>query len=197
MTDDELDRRVRESVLSEEVDASRVEAAVRREIRSGRRRVAVWGAAAAALAIAIAGGLHYREAMPPVCAAAERDHQREIVEGAPRHWLTSISDIQSLAEKQGVPGETIAALASTGYRLERGRLCFLEKQVFLHLVYAREGSEYSVYLRPPDGGKGRSDSVRGSERVAYFETARVTAVFVGSAAGADAMAFAQAGARVL
>jgi hypothetical protein len=77
--------------------------------------------------------------------------------------------------------------------LERGRLCFLQKQIFLHLVYTKDGSELSVYLRPPSGLF--NDSVRGEETLAYFETDRVTAVFVSR--GADALAFARAAATVL
>jgi hypothetical protein len=50
-----------------------------------------------------------------------------------------------------------------------------------------------VYLRPPSGLF--EGSVRGEETLAYFETNRVTAVFVSR--GADALAFARAGARVL
>ena len=192
MTDEELDRRLRESILSEEVDASRVEAAVRNRIRSRRRRFAVWGAAAAAAVVAVAAGLSYRDALPPVCAAAQKDHQREIVEGAPRRWRTSVSDIQSLAEKQRVPVEDIAALSDAGYRLERARLCFLEKQIFLHLVYTRDGSQYSVYLHTPSG---KLASVHGTENVAYLESARVTALFVSS--GSGAMEFARASANLL
>jgi hypothetical protein len=92
-----------------------------------------------------------------------------------------------------VPASSVTALGTTGYRLERARLCFLKKQIFLHLVYTKDGSEYSVYLRPPSGLF--NDSVRGEETLAYFETDRVTAVFVSH--GADALAFARAGARVL
>ena len=113
--------------------------------------------------------------------------------GEPRRWLSDVNAIQSLAQKQGVPASAISALATTGYRLERARLCFLKKQIFLHLVYTKDGSEYSVYLRPPSGLF--EGSVRGEGPLAYFETNRVTAVFVGH--GADAMAFARAGARVL
>jgi hypothetical protein len=196
MTDDELDQRVRAGVLAEQVDTSRVELAVRSRI--GQRHVPGWAVAAAAvIAMVAASALSYRtfhkEQTPPICVAAAQDHQREIVNGEPRPWLLDRSAIASLAEKQGVPASAVAALDTTGYRLERGRLCFLKKQIFLHLVYTKDGRELSVYLRPPTGLF--NDSVRGDEALAYFETNRVTAVFVSH--GADALAFARAGARVL
>jgi hypothetical protein len=107
-----------------------------------------------------------------------------------------LSAIQALGEKQGVPASAIAALGTTGYRLERGRLCFLKKQIFLHLVYARDGREFSVYLRPR-GAERLGDSVRetevGPEDLAYFQSDHLTAVFVAHQAGANVVAFARAG----
>jgi hypothetical protein len=196
MTDDELDQRVRAAVLSEQLDTARLERSIRERIR--RPRLPRWAfATAATVALVIAGGVAYRTFFkpqtPPICAAAAEDHQREIVNGEPRPWLSDVAAIQSLAQKQGVPVSAISALSGTGYRLERGRLCFLEKQIFLHLVYTKDGSEYSVYLRPPSGLF--NDSVRGEPTLAYFETSRVAAVFVSH--GADVLAFARAGARVL
>lgn len=201
MTDDELDQRVRESILAEESDTSRVAAAVREQIATRRVRVPGWAVAAAGVVAMIAAStLSYRafrsEQTPPaICTAAAQDHQREIVEGEPRQWLTDVSAIQSLAQKQGVPASAIAALGTTGYRLERGRLCFLERQIFLHLVYTKGDGEYSVYLRSPSGLF--HSSVQGASHLAYFETSRVTAVFVSDASSGDALDFARAGEKVL
>ena len=196
MTDDELDQRVRASILAEEVDTARLERSIRERIQGPL--VPRWAfAVAASIALLIAGGVGYhafvRPQTPPVCVAAAQDHQREIVQGDPRTWLSDVSAIQSLARKQGVPPSAISALATTGYRLERARLCFLKKQIFLHLVYTKDNAEFSVYLRPPSGLF--EGSVRGEGTLAYFETKRVTAVFVSH--GADALAFARAGVRVL
>jgi hypothetical protein len=198
MTDDELDERVRRAVLGEPVDVGPLERSIRERIqfKGTRPYVPHWAFIAAAIVLLIAGtAMFFLLRTPPVCVAAEQDHQREIVNGEPRAWLSDVSAIQSLAQKQGVPPSSISALATTGYRLERARLCFLNKQIFLHLVYTRNGSEYSVYLRPPS--RLFTDSVRGAESLAYFETNRVTAVFVSHGAGANALAFARAGAKVL
>jgi hypothetical protein len=200
MTDDELDQRLRAAVLSEQTDTAQLERSIRERIQG--RLLPRWAfAVAASIALVIAGGVAYRAYIrpqtPPVCVAAVQDHQREIVQGEPRPWLSDVSAIQLLAQKQGVPASAISALASTGYRLERARLCFLKKQIFLHLVYTKDNAEFSVYLRPPSGLF--EGSVRGQGTLAYFETDRVTAVFVGDGVshGADALAFARAGARVL
>jgi hypothetical protein len=179
MTDDELDQRVRASVLADEVDTSRLEFAIRNQIQPKRRAIQFWlVAAAASIALAIA----VRPQTPPLCVAAAEDHQREIVNGDPRRWLTNLTDIQSLAQKQGVPGSAIAALGRTGYRLERARLCFLKKQIFLHLVYTNDGQEFSVYLRPRGSDSPLDGTVReaslGREDLAYFQTSGLTAVTV-------------------
>ena len=200
MTDEELDRRLREVILAQPVDTSRVAAVVRNQIAIRPRTVRGWAVAAAALIVmALAASFSYhtfrQEQIPPLCTAAVQDHQREIVNGEPRRWLTDASAIDSLAQKQGVPVQAIAALSTTGYRLERARLCFLKKQIFLHLVYTKDGAEYSVYLRPRGREASFDSSVRGTENLAYFQTDRVTAVFVSRATGARA--FARAGAKVL
>jgi len=206
MTDDDLDQRVRASILSEEVDTSRVATAVRNQIQTQRRHVRGWAVAAAAvIAMVLAAGLSYRafrkEVTPPLCVDAAEDHEAEIVKGEPRRWLTDLSAIQALAEQQGVPGSAITALATTGYRLERGRLCSLTKQIFLHLVYTKDGGELSVYLRPRGSESPFDSSVReasvGPEDLAYFRTDRLTAVFVDEQSRAQALAFARAGAKVL
>lgn len=207
MTDDELDQRLRESILSDDVDASRIEHAVRDQIAPRPRHVRGWAVAAAAvIAMVLSAVFSHRtfikeERIPQVCVAAAQDHQREIVKGDPRTWRTDVSAIQSLAVKQGVPASAIAALASTGYALRRGRLCFLNKQIFLHLVFSKDGEEFSVYLRPHGTEPSFTPSVNGaevgSEDVAFFETTRVTAVFVSHRPGANAGAFARAAAKLL
>jgi hypothetical protein len=203
MTDDELDQRVRAAVLSEQIDTARLEASIRERLR--RPILPRWAlAAAASIALAIAGGLTYRTFFraqtPPICVAAAQDHNHEITNGQPREWLSSLSAIQSLAVQQGVPAAAVSALGTTGYRLERGRLCFLKKQIFLHLVYTKDDTELSFYLRPhgsesPFDGSVRQASVD-SEDLAYFQTDRLTAVFVAEQS-TEALVFARAAVRVL
>jgi len=122
------------------------------------------------------------------------------VNGEPRPWLSDLAAIDSLAEKQGVPASAISALGTTGYRLERGRLCFLKKQIFLHLVYTKNGDEFSVYLRRRSGepiGNSVHQTEIGPDNLAYFQLHGLTAVFVAHHSDANVLAFAQASARVL
>lgn len=200
MTDDELDERVRAAMRAEPADTSRVAAAVRSQIAPRAWTVPGWAVAAAALIVTMLATMFsyrefHQEQIPAVCSAAMQDHQREIVNGDPRQWLRDLSAIQALAQKQGVPARAITALDSTGYRLERARVCFLGKQVFLHLVYSKRGGEYSVYLRPRSPEPSFDRSVRGTENLAYFETDGLTVVFVSQDTGARA--FARAGVKVL
>jgi hypothetical protein len=204
MTDDELDQRLRASVLSENMDTAQLE----RSIREGLKGPFLprWAlATAAGIVLAVVGGLAYRTFFrtlpPPICVAAARDHSVEIQSGIPREWVSGVAAIQSLAAQQGVPSEAIVALGTTGYRLERGRLCFLDKQVFLHLVYSKDQFAYSVYLRPRGPQSPFDASVRhasfGMQALAYFQTNRLVAVFVAEQSTADALAIARAAAKVL
>ncbi len=205
MSDDELDQRLRGSLLGEQNDTSRIAAAVRKEMHSGIRRPLWTYAAAAAVLLAIAGALSYRAFLrteaPPACVAAADDHHREIINGDPRPWLTNVADVQKLAESQGVPGSAIVALDNTGYKLERARLCFLGREIYVHLVYTRGRTEFSVYLHPRMAEPGIGSRVRrassGAENLAYFETNRLIAIFVDEQSGNGALAFARAGAKVL
>ncbi len=204
MTDDELDQRVRASILSEELDTAPLERSIRERMQ--RPRVPRWAVAVAAgVVLAAAGGLAYREFIgpptPPVCAAAAHDHNHEVANGLPREWLSDLSAIQSLAAQQGIPPEAITALDTTGYRLNRGRLCFLKSQIFLHLVYTRNDEVISVYLRRRDPDLRFGPSIRqasvDTEELAYFQTNRLTAVFVDEQSKTEALAFARAGLRSL
>jgi hypothetical protein len=207
MTDDELDQQLRDSVLAENVDLSRLEAIVRQQLRLRPRYLPRWTAIAAGLAaMALAGLTSYRsfvkeENTPVTCIAAAHDHQNEIVKGEPRVWSRDLAGVASLAQKEGVPESALAALSGAGYRLARGRLCFLQGQIYLHLVYHQDGEAFSVYLRrrskqPLFRASVRETSI-GMDNVAYFQTRDLNVVFVAQAPSGDVLAFAQAGLRAL
>jgi anti-sigma factor RsiW len=211
----ELDRRLRAEVLAESVDTQQLEQAVRRQIaiRPGTK-VTHWLVAAASIAAVATGSqvayrTWYQLNPPPVCVDAALDHYREIVDRQPRPWLSDAAAIESLAKRQGVPASAVAALGPTAYHLERGRLCFLDKRIFLHLVYTKDGQEFSVYLRPRDS-QSLSGETRGTingkqvyaadldaERVAFFQTDRLTAVFVAEQSSDSALSLARAAATRL
>ena len=152
---------MRSAVLTEQIDVAPLERSIRGRV--GKRVLPRWAVpVAAGLAIIIAGG------QSRTCALLRR--------------CRGSSAIQFLAEKQGLPPSAIAAIGTTSYSLERARLCFLKKQIFLHLVYTRDGEEFSVYRRlrgsqSPFDGSVREASL-GPEDLADFQTDRLAAVVV-------------------
>jgi len=219
-----LDGFLREIVLSEEGNAARVDRRVRELIaaeadgqplpqlqpRSRRWAAAAIGIAAAAVLLAAVG---YRTLMGQqvagVYAAAARDHGIEVVEHQPRPWLTDPAQIAALAERQGIAASAVTALASGGYHLVRGKLCFLDHRIFLHLVFSDGAREFSVYLRRRDAtalagpvreianGRPLCTSDVDNEHVASVETARLTALVVTDRSSDAALNFARFASAVL
>ena len=108
--------------------------------------IAVMSAAAMFLLAALGFLVLMGPQLVRVYAAAARDHRHEIAERQPRRWVTDRAQIAALADRRGVPGSAVLALSAQGYHLERGRLCFVGRRVFVHLVYSADGHEFSVGL---------------------------------------------------
>ncbi len=165
--------------------------------------VAVMSAAAMFLLAALGSLVLVGPQLGPVYAAAARDHRREIEERQPRRWVTDPAQIAALGNRRGVPGRAALALSAQGYHLERGRLCLVGRHVFVHLVYSRDGHEFSVYLR----GRGSNPlpgairetvngallrvSDEGNEHVASVETSRLTVLIVDDRSPDEALRFAR------
>ena len=204
-----FDASLRTGILAENVDTSRIDGYIQRQIapqapsRNPRRwLVAATGLAALVLASVI-GIWAFAFRTKPVYAAAARDHRWEIVDGQPRRWLTSRAAIAALAARQGVPDSLIATIAPPGYRLVEGKLCRLDGRIFLHLVYANGLANFSVFLRRPDG-KGPAGTNRevlvatqGAEHIAGFDDAQLSALIVTEQSGNAALAIARSAAAVL
>jgi anti-sigma factor RsiW len=182
-----LDARLREAALAEPLDVALVQARVRRTI--ARRPVWVRWAVAAALVIAVSGGLVYRQrAAIPAAAdlyvSALRDHAREIVEKQPRPWVADPDIVERMAGDQGVSAPVLARLAPAGYRLEHGKLCRLNGRAYLHLVYENEGRQVSVFLR--GGGAERSAHYAtqlGTQHLAAVQSDALSVLYVADEAG--------------
>lgn len=212
---DRLDARLREALLADSVDVSRVNRRVREMIAadgaeplmpSSQRRPQRWVTAplsiAAALLLLAAGYLLLPGRVAPVYADAASDHRMEVVDQQPRRWVTDPAGVMALAQKQGIPGSVPLALAP-GYRLERAKICWLNDRAFLHLVYSDGTGEFSLYLRPREGGllpgairgiaNGRllHASSSGAESVSSFETSQLTAVVVTDQPAGAAQRFAR------
>jgi anti-sigma factor RsiW len=173
-----------------------------------------WLLAAASVAVALfAAALGYRvlqgRQVAPVCADAARDHHDEVTDQQPRVWVSDRPTIDALAERRGVPVTAVDALAASGRRLERGRLCRLGGRVFLHLVFTDGTHEFSVFLGQNDGeriqgpvrenvsGRWLYSGDSGAEHLASFQTNQLTTVVVTSQPGDAAVKFGRFAAGVL
>ena len=171
--------------------------------------IAVMSAAAMFLLAALGSLVLMGPQLERVYASAAQDHRREIGERQPRRWVVDPAQIAALAERRGVPGSAVLALSAQGYHFERGRLCFVGRRVFVHLVYSRDGHEFSVYLR----GRGTDalpGAIRetvngaplrvadeGSQHVASVQTSRLTVLVVDDQSPDAALRFARFASTVL
>jgi hypothetical protein len=193
-----VDALVRETVLAEAVDSSRVEHNVRLVVGEpvGRGPGRRWMFALAGLAAVLLLGVFLMRARP-VYAAAAKDHRLEIVELQPRKWSTDRAAIAALAQRQGVSDSAIDRIAPAGYHVAQGKLCFLDGKIFLHLVYAGGEGKLSVFLRPADRIEAVHAESHGAEHVAGFQDRKLSALFVTEQSGDAAMRLARSAAAVI
>jgi len=195
-----LDARLRQALLVEDMDVGRVNRRIRErmaqetlqprvvevELRGSRWFKAALGIAAA-FVLAVAGYLTFPGRFAKVYADAAEDHQMEVVDHGPRHWTTDPGGLAALEQRLGISLNVPEELGG-GYHLEHGKICRLDGQLYLHLVYTDGTTEFSLFLRPRHGERltgrisgasnGRllraSDS--GREHLAAFATSHLIAV---------------------
>lgn len=180
-----FDERLRSAILAEPVDEAAVDQRIRHIIHAAPQPWHHWKPVIAGIAaLLVIGVAAYFELRPapsnPVALAAARDHRMEIVNRQPRRWLSDPAAIEALAATQGLPASAVSALAPAGYRLAQGKLCYLDGQWFLHLVYENSPGNVSVYLRrvdTPANSRIRLDTFA-AEHVAGFQHGRLVAVLV-------------------
>jgi len=179
----DLDARVRAALLAEMTDAERLNPRIHRRITvaEAKRRVITLGLVAAGIVLAT-GFLFYRFVAPPVSVlakAAVSDHRREVVEKRVKRWRSAPADIDALIHRQGIPATALQSLAAAGYRLDRARLCRLDGNIYLHLVYTDGSREMSVFLRPRKGEAVPLHAENmGSQHVVAVQSASMTVVCV-------------------
>jgi anti-sigma factor RsiW len=192
-----MDARVREA-LSEMPDASDVQSAVR--VRIGGRRRGWWqvGAAAAAV-VAVLGlvqfGIMRASPATRIVADAAQDHRAEVIEHQPRRWRTNAAEIASLAARYGLAD--VSVLTPPGYSLEHAKMCGLDRQPALHLVFTNGSQEMSVYVRArvwKQNGVHAGGS--GSNYTASFQNDRFAVIATGDSS-VECFQFANAMAQVL
>jgi len=181
------DTRLQEAMAEEPADTHGVEQRVMRQIaRERMRRWLVRGlvpglAAAAAIAAAVLYLTSPRgtPVNPAILADAARDHTVEVVKQAPRRWRTAPADIAAIETSQGISDSDVKALETTGYKLERAKICRLGGTPYMHLVYGKNGREFSVYMRVRGAQSVRETaSNSGDLQLAAFTRGRVQAVIV-------------------
>jgi hypothetical protein len=185
-----MDARLREALGAELPDASRIERAVRRRISGERSRR--WAIAAAAVVL-LAAVLGYRMLRTErLFIEAAIDHRLEVTDHQPRHWRSDPAEIAKLAARYQLPDP--AALAPEGYRLEHAKMCGLDGQPALHLVYTNGGGEVSLFVRAQTGGsRGPASTGVGDLKLGSFQNGRIQVI----AAGGDCLEFVRRAAGVL
>jgi anti-sigma factor RsiW len=186
-----IDARLARVLRGETPDLSQVERRVRAQMAAERRSHRWWGvgAIAAALLVAAIGGAYLLR--PPVPAPrwyadAALDHRMEVVEGKPRRWRTDPVEIEKVASQSGLSLTQARGMAAAGYALERAKICAIDGQRMLHLVFSDGQRRYSVFVGPHQSAH---EAVRlersGAEEVAGFETGRYRAAVVSAGGAAD------------
>ena len=179
-----LDARLRATAPAEEIASAPLENPIRQRIAVPRSRLGVIAASVAIglLAIALLARVVFR--VPTLYIEAAADHRLEIVDRQPRPWVTEAAGIFALADGQRIQSSTLQALTRDGYRLEKGKICRLDGQLFLHVVYTDGAREFSAYLRPrhePGIGPMTTADVD-NEHLAVVNGVHVTALFVANRA---------------
>jgi hypothetical protein len=187
-----LDEKVRRALLADAADSREVDARVLRMIAADSERppadhwrwaIALAGLAAAVVIAIAAYRVLFPNDIPALDAAAARDHQYEIIDNQPRKWFTDTASIESLATREGVPPAIISSLAPAGYKLEKGKLCRLSGELFLHLVYSDGAKNYSLFLTRRSGGSAPGNAIVGSERIEGFTKGDLKGIVVTTQTG--------------
>jgi anti-sigma factor RsiW len=181
------DTRLREALAEEPADTRNVEQRVKQQI--ARERVSRWmwrGVVPALAAVAtIVAAIMFLSSQrgtpvnPTILSDAARDHTVEVIKQAPRHWRTDAADIALIEKAQGISDSDVKAIETTGYQLRRAKICRLGGTPYMHLVYAKDGREFSVYMRVRGDQKLRETaSNSGDLQLGAFTRGRVQAVIV-------------------
>jgi anti-sigma factor RsiW len=200
--DRNLDATLRSAFGGFEPDAGRLEQALRWHISADRRRRhRAWaGAIAATVALLAGGALAWsRWTSPPQWFSdAAFDHRTEVVDRQPRRWRSSDTELAGLAAANGLRLEQVTSLAATGYRLERAKICGIDGERMLHLVFFNGTRRYSVFVSPHPGPAVTVRSIRrGAEQMAGFETGRFRGLVVSDGSAAECAELARAAERRL
>lgn len=188
-----MDARLRKALCAGLPYAGELERSVSRQIAQETTRRWTFAAAAALVASVFIG---YRVLQPPrLYADAALDHRQEVMERQPRHWRTDPAEIEKLAARYQLAD--VAALAPSGYRLEHAKMCGIDGQPALHLVFTNGVQEVSLFVRSQAGRKrGISATGVGDVHLASFQNDQIEIIATGGTNG-DCLQFVRHAASVL
>jgi hypothetical protein len=187
----DLDARISEAFWEVPIHAGYLERRVLRQI-SGQRRKRRAGAAAIAAAVLIAVFIS-KNRPPGILVDAARDHRLEVMEHKPRRWTTKLVGFEP---KFGMTGMKAASLAPDGFRLLHARICGLDGQKALHLVFTDGARDLSIYVRKRPGGRNVTAQI-GAEQLASASGAEYQRVAVTTGPAAECLQIARRAARLL
>lgn len=192
--DSAMDARLRRALCAGLPAAGTLERSVSRQL--ARERAQRWMLVGVAAALLIAAVLGYRVLRPErLYRDAALDHRQEVVEHQPRHWRTDRAEIDKLAARYQL--QDVAALAPAGYRLEHAKMCGLDGQPALHLVYTNGVEEVSLFVRSRTGqDRGIFATGVGNVHLASFQNDRIQ-IIATAGAGGDCLRFVRFTASVL
>jgi anti-sigma factor RsiW len=154
---DQVDALLREAVLAEPVDASRVTEVVRKEMQghqptltAPRRRVLVAGCGLAIILAVIAIALTRKLHGATLYTYAAEDHIAEVVDRAPRPWTNGGPQIEQMLQQHLALSGLVQALAPDGYHIEHAMICPLSTQRYAHLIYSNGNREISFFIGQKD-----------------------------------------------
>ena len=195
--DRKLDASLRSSLSGFEPDTGRLVQTFRSNISADRRRQhQAWAGAIAAILVLVAGAAltWSRWTNPPQWYSdAALDHRMEVIDGQPRHWRSTDTELAGLAALNGLQLEQMKALATAGYRLDRAKICGIHGRRMLHLVFSNGARSYSIYISPRLGDAETARTLRqGAEQMAGFETSHFRGLVVSDGPAADCREMARA-----
>jgi anti-sigma factor RsiW len=187
-----MDGRLRDVFSSALPDTAAIQQTIRGHIASERSRRWMMIAAAAVLCASVLG---YRTLRPErLFSDAAQDHRMEVVEHQPRRWRTDPAEIGKLAARYGLSNVN----APAGYRLEHAKMCGLDGEPALHLVYTNGLREFSVFVLKRSGASKKNPHIVsvGAEHLAAFQTERLEVIATGGS-GEECLQFARTAANAL
>ena len=187
----DIDARIAEAFRENEMSPDRVEQRVLRHISAQRRRR--WAAVTAIAAAVLIAVFIAANRPPKVLVDAARDHRLEVMEHKPRRWTTEPGEFES---KFGMTGDKARSLAPDGFRLLQARICGLDGQRALHLVFTNGSREISVYVRRTPNERDASAQI-GAEQLAAASSAEYQTVAVTTGSAAECLQIARRTAQLL